>query len=165
MITTGHKLPLFLYLTPPKIGSTFILAHPPTHKTPAVDSLQGGTRALDSEPFAPILVSVHHTTAMFKVYAQKGFQTTFPNGFTVSVMFGAGNYCEHRLNDEVEPTPGAAVRVWSKHDSVDAEIAVIGPDGEFRTGFPGCPEFDQVRGWVTPSEMLEVMNWAASQTV
>ena len=99
---------------------------------------------------------------MFKSFAQKGFQTTFPNGFTVSVMFGAGNYCERR-DSHLEV--GDTVKVWSEHNSQDAEIAVIGPDGEFVTGFPGCPDCDQVRGWVTPSEMLEVMNWAASQTV
>lgn len=97
---------------------------------------------------------------MFKTFAQKGFQTTFPNGFTVSVMFGAGNYCENRFSDlEV----GDTVKAWSDHNSPDAEIAVIGPDGEFVTGFPGCPDCDQVRGWVTTEEMLEVMNWAASQ--
>jgi hypothetical protein len=85
---------------------------------------------------------------MFKTFAQKGFQTTFKNGFTVSVMFGAGNYCENRFSDlEV----GDTVKAWSNHNSPDAEIAVIGPD---------C---DQVRGWVTTEEMLEVMNWAASQ--
>lgn len=100
---------------------------------------------------------------MFKVYAHKGFQTTFPNGFTVSVMFGAGNYCDHRFNRNVEPD-ASAVSIWERHDSPDAEIAVIGPDGEYRT-FPGCPESDQVRGWVTPDEMLAVMTWAASQTV
>ena len=102
---------------------------------------------------------------MFKVYAQKGFQTTFENGFTVSVMFGAGNYCEHRINHTVEPTLDGTVPVWGKHDSVNAEIAVFGPDGEFRTDFPGCPEGDQVQGWVTPEQMLAVMNWAASQTL
>ena len=97
---------------------------------------------------------------MFKTFAKKGFQVTFDNGFTVSVMFGAGNYCENRFN-EIEV--GDTVNVWSKYDSVSAEIAVIGPDDNFVTGFPGCPDCDQVRGWVTPNEMLEVMNWAASQ--
>jgi hypothetical protein len=99
---------------------------------------------------------------MFKTFAKKGFQVSFDNGFTVSVMFGAGNYCEHRFSDM---ELGGTVNMWSEHNSVSAEIAVIGPDGEFVTGFPGCPEGNQVRGWVEPDEMLEVMNWAASQTV
>lgn len=97
---------------------------------------------------------------MFKVFAQKGFQTTFPNGFTVSVMFGSGNYCENRFNHNVE-----AVSIGQRHDSPDAEIAVFGPDGELRNDFPGCHEGDTVQGWITPEQMLEVMNWAASQTV
>jgi hypothetical protein len=97
---------------------------------------------------------------MFKTFSQKGFQTTFPNGFTVSVMFGAGNYCENRFSDlEV----GGTVKVWTEHNSQDAEIAVIDSNGNFVTEFPGCPEGDQVRGWITPDEMLEVMNWAAAQ--
>lgn len=101
---------------------------------------------------------------MFKVFAQKGFQTTFPNGFTVSVMFGAGNYCEHRFNRNVEPD-ASAVSIWQRHNSPDAEIAVFGPDGEFRNDFPGCHEGDTVSGWITSEQMLEVMNWAAAQTV
>ena len=97
---------------------------------------------------------------MFKTFAQKGFQTTFPNGFTVSVMFGSGNYCENRFSDlEV----GGTVKVWSGHKSQDAEIAVIDSNDNFVTGFPGCPEGDQVRGWVEPNELLEVMNWAVAQ--
>jgi hypothetical protein len=103
------------------------------------------------------------TTAMFKTFTQKGFQMKFPNGFTVSVMFGSGNYCDHHFNEEVEPGFGATAKVWSEHRSKDAEIAVIGPDDTFRKGFPGCPEYDQVLGWVSTSEVLEVMNWAASQ--
>jgi hypothetical protein len=97
---------------------------------------------------------------MFKIFTQKGFQVSFDNGLTVSVMFGSGNYCENRFSDlEV----GDTVKVWSQHNSVSAEIAVIDHNGNFVTGFPGCPKGGQVRGWVEPDEMLEVMNWAAAQ--
>ena len=101
---------------------------------------------------------------MFKVFAKKGFQTTFENGFTVSVMFGAGNYSGNRLNED-DVFPWNTVPVWSEHNSKDAEIAVFGPDGEFRNDFPGCHLKGRVMGWITPEQMLEVMNWAASQTV
>ena len=101
--------------------------------------------------------------APFNAYTHKGFQMTFPNGYTVSVMFGAGNYCEHRYNQDVEPILGATVPVWGRHSSEDAEVAVLGPDDNFVLGWPGCPESDQVRGWVTPAEVLAVMNWAAAQ--
>jgi hypothetical protein len=97
---------------------------------------------------------------MFKTFSKKGFQVSFDNGLTVSVMFGSGNYCEHRFSDmEV----GGTVKVWSEHNSVSAEIAVIDSNGNFVTEFPGCPEGDQFRGWVEPNELLEVMNWAAAQ--
>ena len=99
----------------------------------------------------------------FNTFARKGFQMTFPNGLTVSVMFGSGNYCEHRFNRDVEPLFGATVPVWGRHGSEDAEVAVIAPDGEFMDGFPHCPDCDHVVGWLTPSEVLEVMQWAATQ--
>jgi hypothetical protein len=91
---------------------------------------------------------------MFKTFSQKGFQVSFDNGLTVSVMFGSGNYCEHRFSD-IEP--------GDTHDSASAEIAVIDSNGNFVTEFPGCPEGDKVGGWVGPGYMLEVMNWAAAQ--
>jgi hypothetical protein len=97
---------------------------------------------------------------MFKTFAQKGFQVSFDNGLTVSVMFGSGNYCEHRFSDM---ELGDTVKVCSEHNSVSAEIVVIDSNGNFVTEFPGCPEGDRVRGWVEPDEMLEVMNWAAKQ--
>jgi hypothetical protein len=97
---------------------------------------------------------------MFKVFAHKGYQTTFSNGYTVSVMFGSGNYCEHRFNESVEPM-GNTVNVWGKHLSNDAEVAVINPNGELIGGFPGCPDCDTVRGWCSPEEVLEIMNWAS----
>jgi hypothetical protein len=104
---------------------------------------------------------------MFRTFSQKGFQVSFDNGLTVSVMFGAGNYCEYRFSDieDIEDNVvfGGTVKVWSEHNSVSAEIAVIDSNGNFVTEFPGCPEGDQVRGWITPDEMLAVMNWAAAQ--
>lgn len=103
------------------------------------------------------------TRPAFNAFAQKGFQMTFPNGLTVSVMFGAGNYCEHRYNEDVEPLFGATVPVWHQHGSEDAEVAVIGPDGNFVKDWPHCPDCDQVAGWLTPSQVLEVMQWAAAQ--
>ena len=32
---------------------------------------------------------------MFRITQGKGFQIEFPNGYTVSVQWGIGNYCEH----------------------------------------------------------------------
>ena len=109
------------------------------------------------------VLSSNHHRPMFRTFSQKGFQVSFDNGLTVSVMFGAGNYCEHHFNEEVEPGFGATVKVWSEHNSVSAEIAVVDSNGTFVTEFPGCSEGHQCKGWITPDEMLAVMNWAAAQ--
>ena len=62
----------------------------------------------------------------FTTSYNKGFRMTFGNGFSISVQWGVGNYCEKKHSGEWnEPT---------KHDYWDsnsAEIAVFGKDGEF----------------------------------
>ena len=68
-----------------------------------------------------------------------GFHMTFKNGYTMSVQFGKSNY-----SDGGETT---------------AEIAAWGPDGEWMK----LSEHDDVRGWCSPDDVLEVMNKVASQ--
>lgn len=68
-----------------------------------------------------------------------GFHMTFKNGYTVSVQFNKHNY-----SDGGETT---------------AEVAAWGPD---RT-WVKLSEDDDVRGWCSPDEVLEIMNMVASQ--
>jgi len=68
-----------------------------------------------------------------------GFHMTFKNGYTMSVQFSKTNY-----SDGGETT---------------AEIAAWGPDGKWMK----LSEHDDVRGWCSPDEVLEVMNTVASQ--
>ena len=68
-----------------------------------------------------------------------GFHMTFENGYTMSVQFSKSNY-----SDGGETT---------------AEIAAWGPDGKWMK----LSEHDDVRGWCSPDEVLEVMNTVASQ--
>lgn len=68
-----------------------------------------------------------------------GFHMTFKNGYTMSVQFGKTNY-----SDGGETT---------------AEIAAWGPDGQWLS----LGEGDDVRGWCSPDEVLEVMNMVASK--
>lgn len=88
---------------------------------------------------------------MFKITDNKGFQITFPNGYTVSVQFGAGNYCNNYSLGIMEyygkPVPPSST----------AETALIGPDGEF-VEYKG----DDVQGRQTPEDVLELLNYAAS---
>ena len=88
---------------------------------------------------------------MFKITDNKGFQITFPNGYTVSVQFGAGNYSDNYSLGIMEyygkPVPPSST----------AETALIGPDGEF-VEYKG----DDVQGRQTPEDVLELLNYAAS---
>ena len=93
---------------------------------------------------------------MFKITGKKGFHITFDNGYTVSVQFGPGNYCENYTmsigNDDEEA---------GKHGSVDAECAVWKGSG----GFIEHPLFDgdMVGARMRSDKVLELLNWAASQ--
>jgi hypothetical protein len=67
------------------------------------------------------------------------FHITFKNGYTMGVQFSKTNY-----SDGGETT---------------AEIAAWGPDVKWMK----LSELDDVRGWCSPDEVLEVMNMVASQ--
>jgi len=88
---------------------------------------------------------------MFKICDQKGFHITFDNGYTVSVQFGAGNYCDNydaNIMDYLgKPVP----------PSRTAETALIAPDGKF-VEYKG----DDVQARQTPEDVLELLNYAAS---
>lgn len=95
--------------------------------------------------------------SIFKITRQKGFAVTFENGFTVSVQFGPGNYCENQdygaFSPEADSEAGA-------RGSKNAETAVIDPDGNF-IQLPG--DHDTVQGWQTPAQVLETLIYAATQ--
>lgn len=91
---------------------------------------------------------------MFRITQKKGFHLTFPNGYTVSVQFGPGNYCDHYDGDFNKAAELAS------QGSKTAECAVWGPDGKF---FTPPPEWgDDVRGYMPPADVLALLNWAAS---
>lgn len=84
----------------------------------------------------------------FKITMHKGFHMTFKNGYTISVQFGAGNYCDNynekfgfeRLTDTVQ--------------SSNAEIAVWGEDGKLLK----ITKYDTVIGHLTPNEVADWIN-------
>ena len=74
----------------------------------------------------------------------KGIQLTFENGWTISIMFGYGNYCENRDKDRPQ-TGGTTCR--------DAEIAIWDNNGkwhEFENGdtVNGYLDTDNVAKWI-----------------
>jgi hypothetical protein len=92
-----------------------------------------------------------------------GFHIMLENGWTVSVQFGTGNYCANRdLTGRVNPfTDTPAI-----NNSVNAEIAAW-PTEERRAGLSSngdwyqFEEGDTVRGWQSPSQVLEFINLIA----
>jgi hypothetical protein len=99
---------------------------------------------------------------MFKITDGKGFNIEFANGYKVSVQFGSANYCENRngITDPIVSDYSKEQVRLGKKGSATAEIAGWNPDGDW------CrPDDwdDDVNGWCTPAQVLEYMNWMASQ--
>ena len=90
---------------------------------------------------------------MFAITNNKGFHITFDNGWTVSVQFGWGNYCDHHGKpydfDDLTGYYG---------DSSTAEIAAWDTEGVWH-------EFDlnTVKGYVKPNDVLDFMNMIAAK--
>ena len=77
-----------------------------------------------------------------------GFRITFENGYTVSIQFGSNSYCAN-YHKKLDTTI-----------SDNAEVAVVHPCGEF-VGFPETGDIIGIN--YTPAQVLNLLNWAASQ--
>jgi hypothetical protein len=77
-----------------------------------------------------------------------GMHVTFANGYTVSVQWSPFNYISDRAGGT---------------HSIDAEVAVMNPDGAFVRGWPHGTDIDDVMGWRSPEQVVEIMAWAAAQ--
>ena len=90
----------------------------------------------------------------FRITGGKGFHITFENGWTVSVQFGPGNYCDNYGEDWDKPEKAAA------KGSSTAEVAAWPPEGHLVQ----LPNHDDVvSNRSTPAEVLAILNWAAEQ--
>ena len=94
---------------------------------------------------------------MFKITGSKGFHITFENGYTVSVQFGGGNYCDN-YDMPIGSEPNKVVLTSS-----DAEVAVW-KDGS--RVLMAMPEFggDTVGARYSPKQILDLLIWAESQS-
>lgn len=80
------------------------------------------------------------TVKAFRITDKKGFHLTFPNGNTISIQFGQGNYCDNRdtpLGSDDCQSDTAEVALW------DAEGNWLLPD--------------EVEGWCSPARVLELI--------
>ena len=81
----------------------------------------------------------------------RGFKYTLTNGYTLSVAFGAGNYCDNRDKPLFED------ETW--YESADFEVAVFEPNDEIVDLLPPKEEggwSDQVIGFV-PAAALPML--------
>jgi hypothetical protein len=93
---------------------------------------------------------------MFKITSDKGIHIKFENGYTVSIQWGPGNYCEN-YDGEISAD---GRRECGSRGSDTAECAVWGRDGKMLEYGDWC---DTVGGYMKPAAVLELLNWAASQ--
>ena len=84
---------------------------------------------------------------------RKGFHMTFPNNLTVSVQWGAGNYCDNHDDLDFSLTKDA--------ESDTAEVAVLDSQWEFidpQQFFDYEIDSDgMVAGYLTPSQVVELL--------
>jgi hypothetical protein len=88
---------------------------------------------------------------MFRSCQNKGFQITFDNGWTVSVQFGPGNYCEHHHSMGIMAYEAPQkTTLW---EAMQAEIAAWNSRNQWLPF-----EYDTVAGYKSPAEVLAFIN-------
>jgi len=81
---------------------------------------------------------------MFSITNNKGFQMTFANGWTVSVQFGDGNYCDNR-DGASSSSKTAEIAAWNDKEWYQFDNAT------------------EVRGWVTADDVAKFINLIANK--
>lgn len=91
-----------------------------------------------------------------KHHRRRGFHITFTNMYTVSVQYGQQNYCDEYGE---QPKTTDTYLSWSEANCVNAEVAIIDPDGELV-----CFDLNQdtVRGHTTPDDLAKIMAWTVA---
>jgi hypothetical protein len=89
---------------------------------------------------------------MIRATSNKGFQLTFENGWTISVQFGYGNYCDNGHHPE-----RLALHNKQVVESSDAEIAIWHEVKKDNTGseYYTFDNGDMVKGYCSPDEVAD----------
>lgn len=86
---------------------------------------------------------------------RKGFYMTFENGLTVSVQWGAGNYCDNHFPEDMDFSCSKDAR------SDTAEVAVIQGSKFLNANHFLNPEdadwTDSVVGWLSPEQVADLL--------
>ena len=92
----------------------------------------------------------HSGFEMHKEDMNHGFTMTFKNGWTISVRWGAVNYC----GNQGSYAPGKGNVITEKFDeSNTAEVAVFDPNDHM----DALSDHDQVLPWQTPDMVAKIM--------
>lgn len=92
------------------------------------------------------------TLSKFTATYNKGIQMTFDNGWTISVQWGAGNYCSvgrmtqmmtDHLTTPVHSSPDAEIMIWREEGGKVAQTYDFGSDQ-----VKGYCEADEVADWI-----------------
>lgn len=90
---------------------------------------------------------------MIRITEGKGFHLTFSNGWTASVQFSEGNYCENR-NSRFSRDHKENDRLCGNAGSANAEIAAWDKNDNY---YRGEDWDDDVKGYVTPEEVARFL--------
>ena len=95
---------------------------------------------------------------MISVNENQGFRMTFRNGWTVSVQFGPGNYCDNKDRLVVQGWRPGEKRTEGL-ECANAEIAAFNDGGEVWHKF----EHDTVSGYCQPNEIADFIALVAAK--
>lgn len=90
---------------------------------------------------------------MFNITQHKGFRLTFSNGYSVSIQWGVGNYCDHYGASNYYAAKDAD-HSW---ESRTAEVAVLDPSDKFVSWTPGKRVVDDVQGYLSADKVAELI--------
>lgn len=101
---------------------------------------------------------------MFTITEGKGFHLTFSNGYTISVQWGAANYCSNRSLDGVFGIPNDLVKT-GEYSCQEAEIAIWDSEKNYCIDkFPldGLHHDGMVAGWLSVDKVGQIIGIVAS---
>lgn len=92
-------------------------------------------------------------TAAFRITCGKGFQMVLPNGYTVSIQFGPGNYADNPDRGDFRKEAAYMESKVANCAAGSAEVLAWDKDGK---------DYGQAKGWLTPAEVLAYINEVAA---
>lgn len=91
---------------------------------------------------------------MFLVTRDQGFHMTFENGYTISVQWGPGNYCDNHMRPfDYDEDRNGHMRQRANMQSNTAEVAAWDALGNYvKLG-----DMDDVKGWLNADEVASLI--------